>query len=317
MNDLKESNGKIYDVIIVGGGPGGYAAALYSARAGLDTLVLEKLSAGGQIATTDQVDNYPGFDNGIGGFELGVRMRDGAEKFGAKTIYTEVTALDLISDDAVKKVETRKETFLGRTIMIATGADPKQLGIPGEAELMGRGVSYCAVCDGMFYKGKSVVVVGGGNTAAADALLLSRIAESVILIHHGEELTATKIYHEPLREASNVQLYTNTEVKKINYNEFVIGIETENIKTGKKEIIPADGIFIAIGRTPASQLVHGQVNLDKWGYIEADESTRTNIPGVFAIGDVRTKALRQVITAASDGATASHYAEEYLTECLR
>lgn len=314
------NNEKIYDVIIIGGGPGGYAAALYSARAGLDTLVIEKLSAGGQIAITDQVDNYPGFDNGIGGFELGMKMKDGAEKFGAKSVYAEVVSVDLNvsgAEDELKKVETRKEAFYGRTLMIATGADPKQLGVPGEKELAGRGVSYCATCDGMFYRGRKVVIVGGGNTAVADALLLSRVAEKVTLVHHSDTLTATKIYHDPLMEAENVEFFWDTELKEIIFDDVVKGVVVKNMKTGAEETLPADGVFIAIGRAPASYLVEGQVELDKWGYIIADESTKTNVPGVFAIGDVRTKALRQVITAAADGATASHYAEEYLTERMQ
>ncbi|MBQ9972105.1 MAG: thioredoxin-disulfide reductase [Firmicutes bacterium] len=306
---------KIYDVVIIGGGPGGYAAALYSARSGFTTLVIEKLSIGGQISITDQVDNYPGFDNGIGGWELGQKMKDGAERFGAETVMTEVTKLDVLG--TIKKIETKKGTYLGKTVMIATGADPKKLGIPGESEMAGSGVSFCATCDGMFYRGKKVVIVGGGNTAVGDAIILSRIAEKVTLVHHKDELTATKIYRDQLAQTENVEILYDSEATEILYNDFVEGVRVKDLKTGEERVIEANGAFVAIGRAPASYLVEGQVELDKWGYIVADETTKTSVPGVFAIGDVRTKTLRQVITAAADGATASFYAEEYLAELLQ
>ena len=192
---------KIYDLIVIGGGPGGYTAALYGARAGLSTLILEKLSAGGQMALTHQIDNYPGFPEGIDGFELAESMQQQAERFGAVTEYAEVYNVDLEAQPKV--IETSEGKFLGRAVIIATGAGPRELGVPGEKELIGRGVNYCAACDGAFYKGKTVVVVGGGNTAAADAMLLSRVAKKVILVHRRDSLRATKIYHEPL-----IQSYT-------------------------------------------------------------------------------------------------------------
>ena len=300
----------IYDMIVVGGGPGGYAAALYAARAGLDTVVLEKLSAGGQMALTEQIDNYPGFEDGIDGFSLGEKMKRGTERFGVETKLTEVLSLDL--SGTVKKAETSEGPLFARTIVVATGAGPRELGIESEQELIGKGVNYCAACDGMFYKNKTVVIAGGGNTAAADALILSRICKKVIVVHRRDTLRATKIYHEPLMKAENVEFRWDSEIIELLHDEKVIGIRLRNVKTGEETTLACDGVFVSIGRKPSSELVKDQVEVDPAGYIIADESIRTNIPGVFAVGDVRTKALRQVVTAVADGATAVHYAEEYL-----
>lgn len=300
----------IYDMIVVGGGPGGYTAALYAARAGLDTVILEKLSAGGQMALTEQIDNYPGFEDGIDGFSLGEKMKRGTERFGVETKLAEVLSLDL--SGTVKKAQTSEGPLLARTIVLATGAGPRELGIEGEQELIGKGVNYCAACDGMFYKNKTVVIAGGGNTAAADALILSRICKKVIVVHRRDTLRATKIYHEPLMKAENVEFRWDSEIIELLHDEKVIGIRLRNVKTGEETTLACDGVFVSIGRKPSSELVKDQVEVDPAGYIIADESTRTNIPGVFAVGDVRTKALRQVVTAVADGATAVHYAEEYL-----
>ena len=206
-------NNHVYDMIIVGGGPGGYTAALYAARAGLDTVVLEKLSAGGQMALTHQIDNYPGFEDGIDGFYLAEKMQKQAERFGAKSEYAEVIRMDLKAFPKV--VETSEGIFCGKTVVLATGANPRELGIDHETELVGRGIAYCAACDGMFYRGKTVVVVGGGNSAAADALLLSRIAKKVIIVHRRDNLRATKIYHEPLMNAENVEFRWNSTVSEL------------------------------------------------------------------------------------------------------
>ena len=300
----------IYDMIVVGGGPGGYTAALYAARAGLDTVILEKLSAGGQMALTEQIDNYPGFEDGIDGFSLGEKMKRGTERFGVETKLAEVLSLDL--SGTVKKAETSEGPLFARIIVLATGAGPRELGIEGEQELIGKGVNYCAACDGMFYKNKTVVIAGGGNTAAADALILSRICKKVIVVHRRDTLRATKIYHEPLMKAENVKFRWDSEIIELLHDEKVIGIRLRNVKTGEETTLACDGVFVSIGRKPSSELVKDQVEVDPAGYIIADESTRTNIPGVFAVGDVRTKALRQVVTAVADGATAVHYAEEYL-----
>ena len=302
----------IYDMVIIGGGPGGYTAALYGARSGLDTLILERLSAGGQMALTDQIDNYPGFEDGIDGFSLGEKMLRGAERFGAQTKMAEVRAVRL--NGAVKEIETAGGTLYGRTVILATGATPRALGVAGEQELIGRGVSYCASCDGMFYRGKTVVIVGGGNTAAADAILLSRICEKVFVVHRRDTLRATKIYHEPLMKAENIAFCWNSTVSELLHGDKLTGVKVRNIQTGEETEISCDGLFVCIGREPASELVKGQLELDGAGYIVADESTRTSLPGVYAVGDVRTKAFRQVVTAVGDGATAAYYADEYLTE---
>ena len=300
----------VYDMIVVGGGPGGYTAALYAARAGLDTVVLEKLSAGGQMALTHQIDNYPGFEDGIDGFSLGEKMQAQAERFGAKSEYADVTRIEL--NITPKVIETSEGTFYGRTVVLASGATPRELGIAKEAELVGRGVAYCAACDGMFYKGKTVVVVGGGNSAAADALLLSRIAKKVILVHRRDTLRATKIYHEPLKNAENVEFRWNSTVVELLHEERLTGLRLKDVVTGEENIVECDGVFISVGRKPATELVNGQLELDRSGYVVAGETTETNIPGVYAVGDVRTKLLRQVVTAVADGAVAVHMAEEYL-----
>lgn len=303
---------EIYDAVIVGGGPGGYAAALYCARAGLSTVVLEKLAPGGQMGLTAQIDNYPGFDEGISGFALGDKMRKGAERFGAKTQVTEVLSLQLEGEE--KRIETADGTILGRTVILATGARAKGLGLPGEEAMAGRGLSFCAACDGMFYRGKTVVVVGGGNSAVGDALLLSRLCQKVILVHRRDTLRASRVYHKPLLEAENVEVRWNSTVTQLLQDLRLTGVRIKNTVTGEETDLPCDGLFISIGRAPATELVKDQLTLDPAGYVVADESTRTNLPGVFAVGDVRTKALRQVVTAAADGAVAAHYAEAYLTE---
>ena len=303
---------KIYDMVIVGGGPGGYTAALYAARAGMSVVVLEKLSPGGQMAHTSQIDNYPGFSKGVDGFELAEDMEKAALQFGAESELAEVLALDLKADPKV--IETDAGIYYGRTVVIATGAGPRELGVPGEKELMGRGVHYCAHCDGMFYKGKTVVVAGGGNSAAADALLLSRLCEKVIVVHRRDTLRATKIYHKPLMEAENVEFRWNSTISRVLADEKVSGVLIRDIVTGDESVVEAQGVFVSIGRKPASSLVAGQVELDESGYIVADESTRTSVPGVFAVGDVRTKALRQIVTAVADGAVVAHYADEFLAE---
>lgn len=300
----------VYDLIVVGGGPGGYTAALYAARAGLDTLVLEKLSAGGQMALTEEIDNYPGFEDGIDGFTLAEKMQQQAERFGAKSAYAQVERMDLTASPKV--LETSEGTFHARTVVLATGANPRELGLPHEAALTGRGIAYCAACDGMRYKGKTVVVVGGGNSAAADAMLLSRIAQKVILVHRRDTLRATKVYHAPLMQAENLEFRWNSVVTELLHEEKLTGVKVKNVHTGEEDTIPCDGVFISVGRKPATELVQGQLELDRSGYIIADETTATNLPGVYAVGDVRTKPLRQVVTAVADGATAVHMAEEFL-----
>lgn len=301
---------KVYDMIIVGGGPGGYTAALYASRAGMNTIVLEKLSDGGQMALSHQIDNYPGFEDGIDGFSLAEKMQLQAERFGAKTEYADVTKVNLSANP--KEIETSEGIFYGKTVVFATGANPQELGIAKEKQLIGKGVAYCAACDGMFFKGKNVVVVGGGNSAVSDALLLSKIAKKVTIIHRRDTLRATKIYHEQLQKAENIEFYWNSVVTELLSQEKLTGIRVKDVITNKETSMDCDGIFISIGRKPATALVQNQLELDKNGYIIAGEDTQTNLPGVYAVGDVRTKHLRQVVTAVADGAMAVHMAENYL-----
>ncbi len=303
---------KVYDMVILGGGPGGYTAALYAARAGLEALVLERLSAGGQMALTHQIDNYPGFEEGVDGFTLGDKMKRQAERFGAVSRSAEVLSAEL--SGTTKVVHTDSGEFYARTVVLATGANPKELGLVAERELIGRGVGYCAACDGMFYKGKTVVVVGGGNTAAADALLLSRVAKKVYLVHRRDALRATKIYHDQLVAAENVELCWKNTVTELLHDGRLTGVRLRNVESGAVREIACDGVFISIGRKPATEFLAGQLALDEGGYVIAGEDTRTAIPGVFAVGDLRTKPLRQVVTAVADGAMAVTAAEEYLAE---
>ena len=303
---------QIYDMAVIGGGPGGYTAALYAARAGLNVVVLEQLSAGGQMALTEQIDNYPGFDAGIDGFTLGEQMQRGAEHFGAETILAEVKSVEL--QEPVKRLKTSEGTIMTRTVVIATGATPRPLGVSGEKEWTGRGVHYCAACDGMAYRGRTVAVIGGGNSAAEDALTLSRFAKKVYLIHRRDTLRAEKIYTKQLEEKENVEFCWNSTVEKLICTERLTGVQLRNSKDHTMQELLCDGIFVSVGRNPATGLLQGQVTMDQAGYLCADETTRTNLPGVFAAGDVRTKPLRQVVTAAADGAVAAHFAEQYLNE---
>ena len=302
----------IYDTVIIGGGPGGYTAALYAARAGLSTLVLEKLSAGGQMALTTRIDNYPGFPEGIDGFTLGEKMQQAAEQFGARTEYAKVESVENEKDRKV--IHTDLGPIYGRTVIYAAGANPKTLGLPGEQELLGKGVNYCAACDGAFYKDKTVVVVGGGNSAAADALLLSRICRKVILVHRRDTLRATRVYHQPLLQAENVEFLWSSAVTELCREEKLTGVKVLDLNTGKEQTVACDGLFISIGRAPATEPVKELLTLDPGGYIPAGEDTRTEVPGLFAVGDVRTKEVRQIVTAVADGAVAAHQAEQYLAK---
>lgn len=300
----------IRDMIVIGGGPAGYTAAMYAARAGLDTLVIERLSPGGQMTQTMQIDNYPGFEEGVDGFTLGLKMQKNAERFGVETMMAEATAVRLSGE--VKVIETSDGELRARTVVIATGADHRHLGLPNEESLIGRGVGYCAACDGMFYRGKTVAVIGGGNSAAADALLLSRICKKVIVVHRRDSLRATKVYHDPLLKAENVEFRWNSTVEELIADGKLNAVRLRDVQTGEESVVPVEGAFISIGRAPATWLFKDVLELDGNGYIVADESTRTSVPGVFAVGDVRTKVVRQVVTAVADGASAAHYAEEYL-----
>lgn len=303
---------EFYDMIVIGGGPGGCTAALYGARAGLEVLLIERMGAGGQMNLTGQIDNYPGFPEGVDGFALSTRMLQGAERFGVKTRYEDVRKLDLAGN--VKTVQTDGGEYRAKAVVMATGANPRRLGLAEEQEFVGRGVSYCAHCDGVFYQGKTVVVVGGGNSAVAEALHLSRMAGEVILVHRRDSLRATRIDQEALMHTSNIRLLYHSRVTALLGADRLSGVLVQDLETGEEKRLEVQGLFISIGREPATALVKGQLTLTDDGYILAGEDTQTNIPGVYAVGDVRAKALRQIVTAVADGAMAAHMAERWLTE---
>ena len=303
---------KVYDIIVIGGGPAGYTAALYGARAGLRVLVLEKLSVGGQMALTHEIDNYPGYDEGIDGFELGQKMLRGALRFGAENKLSQVLDLDLKANP--KLVRTDSGDYYGKTVVIATGAEPRKLGLSNEEAWLGQGVHYCAACDGMFYRGKTVVLVGGGNSAAAEALVLSRVAKKVILVHRRDSLRAEKAVAQAVQRAENVEIRWNSQVAELLGDSRVHGVVIRNVQSGEESQIDCDGVFVSIGRVPSTQLVKDQLELDEVGYIRAGEDTKTSLPGVFAAGDVRTKAVRQIVTATADGAAAAFAAERFLAD---
>lgn len=302
---------KVYDVVVVGGGPGGYTAALYCVRAGLSTLVLESLVPGGQLATTSRVENYPGFDEGIDGFELAQRMQKGAERFGAETRFVQVEGLEL--DGLVKRIRLSDDLIEARAVILATGAAPRELGLPAEQRLRGKGVSYCATCDGNFYKGRTVAVAGGGNSAAEEALVLSKLCQRVYIVHRRDTMRATKSYLRPLEQADNILFLWNRVITDLEGKDRLTGLRLRDVKTGESSSLAVDGLFVAIGRIPSTGLCRGLLDLDEAGYVLADETTRTSLPGVFAVGDMRAKPLRQIITAAADGAVAAKFAEEYLS----
>ena len=299
-----------YDLIVVGGGPAGYTAALYGARVGLSVLVLEMLSPGGQMATTSRIDNFPGLAAGADGFAIGEQMQAAAEAFGAKSLFAEVTALELRTQP--KTVTTSEGTFAARAVILATGAAPRRLGLPGEDALAGRGISYCATCDGMFYKGKTVAVLGGGNTAAAEALELAHLCEKVYLVHRRDTLRADAIYEAPLRAARNIECIWNKQILALEHGDVLTGLRLKDTVTGAESTLAVDGAFVAIGRAPNTALAEGQLALAPGGYIPAGENTATAIPGVYAAGDLRTKPLRQIVTAAADGAVAATQAAAWL-----
>ncbi|MBQ1985296.1 MAG: thioredoxin-disulfide reductase [Clostridia bacterium] len=301
---------KVYDVAVVGAGPAGLTAALYCGRAGFNTLMLEKLSPGGQMATTNEIENYPGFPGVTDGFTLAMNMSAQAEQFGVQQDYAEVTALRI--EDDIKLLETAIGTIRARSVILAPGAAPRLLGLPNENMLRGKGVSYCATCDGAFYRKKTVAVVGGGDTAAADAVFLSSICEKVYLIHRRDQLRASKSYTSKL-DKENIEFVWDSVVEEILENGRVCGIRVRNVKTNETREIELQGLFVAVGNIPATDFLRGAVELDEAGYFTAGEDTKTNVPGVFAAGDCRRKPLRQIVTAAADGAVAAYAAEEYLS----
>ena len=301
----------VYDLVIVGGGPAGFTAALYGARAGRSVLVLEKMAPGGQMAMTENIENYPGFDR-IDGLTLAEKMKSAAEAAGAHTRMAEVTAMQL--EGTKKTVTTTEGDVTARAVVLAMGAVPRTLGVTEEEEMRGRGVSYCATCDGNFFRGKTVAVVGGGNSAAEDALYLSKLCKQVYVIHRRDTLRASRTEASRLGRAENVTFLWNKQVTALQHDFKLTGVTLRDTQTGEESHLACDGLFVAIGRRPDTALVQDQLACTPEGYLVADETTRTSIPGVFAAGDVRQKPLRQIVTAAADGAVAAHFAQQYLEE---
>lgn len=300
------------DIAIIGAGPAGLTAGIYAARAGLEACVFERISAGGQLAQTHLIENYPGFPEGSPGFDLAWSIKQQAENFGVAEIDEEIVSVDLAGD--VKVIRSEAHTYEARAVVIATGARPRLLGAAGEDELRGRGVSYCATCDGNFFRGRDVVVVGGGDTAAADTLYLSRICNSVTLVHRRDALRAAAMYHDRLAALENVRFAWNSVVDTITeQNGMVSGVVVRNVVDDSTQTIPCAGVFVAVGTTPNTEFLESSLELDASGYIVSDELGITSVKGVFAAGDVRTKLLRQVVTAVSDGANAANSAIEYLS----
>lgn len=300
----------MYDTIIIGSGPAGLSAAIYAQRACLDTIVIEKNGiSGGQVLNTWEVDNYPGFP-GVTGFELSRQFREHANKLGARVVQDEVVQVELSGN--VKKVVCEEETYEARCVILASGAHHRTLEVPGEEELRGAGVSYCATCDGAFFRGRTVAVVGGGDAALEDAIFLARMCEKVYIVHRRDKLRGAKRLQERLQALENIEFVWNSETAAIEGDGQVEALRLRQTKTGEERRLDVDGVFIAVGIAPESELYAGQLELDEQGYIRADESGQTSVPGVFAAGDVRTKALRQILTAASDGANCVASAERYL-----
>lgn len=299
----------MYDLIIIGSGPAGLSAAIYAKRSGLDFLVLEKNAmSGGQVLNTYEVDNYMGLP-GMNGFDMGMAFRSHADKLGVSFKTAQVVSIE---DAGEKKlVHTRKEALEARTVLLATGATHAKLGVPGEEEFSGKGVSYCATCDGAFYTGKTVAVVGGGDVALEDAIYLSRTCKKVYLIHRRDELRGAHILQEELAKQANVEILYSHIVKRINGNDMVEAIEIEAVKTKERKTLPLAGVFLAVGIHPNTELVRELVSCDDAGYVIAGEDCRTSREGIFAAGDVRKKPLRQIITAAADGANAAVSAGAY------
>lgn len=303
----------VLDIAVIGAGPAGLTAGLYAARAGMDVAVFERTAPGGQLAQTDQLENYPGFPEGTEGFALAFSMKQQADRFGVKNFSEDVTAVDLASDPKV--LTTPFGEHKARAVIVATGARPRKLGISEEEALAGRGVSYCATCDGNFFRGKTVAVVGGGNTAAADALYLARICEKVYLIHRRNQLRATAVYHQRLADLPNVEFVWNSTVVSLSANDMgaLAAATVRDKTTGEERTLEVSGLFVAVGTLPNTEFLNGALDVDEAGYILTDENGATSIPGVWAAGDVRKKSLRQVVTAVSDGAVCAEQAAEHLS----
>lgn len=304
-----------YDVIIIGGGPAGYTAGIYAARAALKTLLIEGAGTVSQITITDMIENYPGIPDGIGGFELMQLFKNQALKFGLEILAKDVTTLQKISDQPVIwQVTAGNQSFKALSVIVSTGAMWRSLGVPGEAEFSGKGVSYCATCDGPFYRNRPVVVVGGGDTAIQEAIFLTHFASKVTVIHRRDRLRAAGMLQNRAFAEKKIEFAWNSAVVEITGSEFVTGVKVKNIQTGNISEIAADGAFIFVGRLPYTEIFKGLVEMDQTGFIVTDENMQTKTPGIFAAGDCRAKIFRQVITAAGDGANAVHSAELYIED---
>ena len=304
---------KIYDLIIIGGGPAGLTAGIYATRGRLDTLLLEKLIPGGTAATTEWIENYPGFPEGIAGADLMKKTEEQAKRFGLKITPTkEVLSVDFKSK--VKTIKVDGAEYKSKTVIIATGTEPKKLNIPGEDKFRGRGVSYCATCDGPFFKDKDIAVIGAGNSGIQEGLYLLRFVKSETVVEFLPHMTAEKILQERAQKEQRMKFYLNHMATSINGESKVESITIKDRQSGKEKTIPVQGVFIWVGLIPMTGFLKGQVDLDKWGFISAGDDSKTSVPGVFAAGDVRQKILQQITTAVGDGATAAFMAERYVEE---
>ncbi|MCG0277380.1 MAG: thioredoxin-disulfide reductase [Thermanaeromonas sp.] len=304
-----------YDLIIIGGGPAGLTAGLYGARGGLHTLIIERGAPGGQAGQTDRIENYPGFPEGISGLDLAFKFTEQAQKYGARLEMGTVEKVDFSGE--IKRVWTGEGEYTGRAVIIATGASPRPLDVPGEEALRGKGVSYCATCDGAFFRGKKVAVVGGGDSAVEEALFLTRFADQVSIIHRRDKLRAIKVLQQRAQENPKINFYWNTVVEAILGESKVEALRLKNVASGDTWEEPFDGVFIFIGLKPNTEFLGNTIALDENGYIITREDLSTSSPGVFAAGDVRSKAFRQVTTAVGDGAAAAMAAQKYLAEAVQ
>lgn len=302
----------MYDVIIIGAGPAGLTAGMYAARGGLNTVVLELAMPGGQAASTEKIENYPGFPEGVNGFELMNLFHKQALTFGVEFIFEEVLKLDLKGN--VKKVQTNSQTLEARTIIIAAGSKPRLLGVPGEDSFRGRGVSYCATCDGAFFRGKTVVVVGGGDAAIEEGMYLTKFAEQVTIVHRREGFRASQIAIKRAKANPKIKFELSAVVEEIMGSDHVQGVRLKGVQSGEIREIPADGVFIYVGTDPNAQFIEGEIETNEQGYVETNSRLQTNIEGVYAAGDIRNTPLRQVATAVGDGALAAVEVEKYLSE---
>lgn len=309
---MEEKEARTYEVIIIGGGPAGLTAGLYTSRARLHTLLIENALFGGQMTTTELIENYPGFPEGVSGEELSRLMEEQAKRFGMKTLNEEVVEIGLEGD--LKKVKTYGGDYFCRALIICTGTEYRKLGVPGEEQFKGRGVSYCATCDGAFFKDSRIVVVGGGDSALTEALFLTKFAEEVTIIHRRDALRATRIYQERALSNPKIKFLWNSVIEEIKGDQVVRSVVVRNVKTGEVKEVGTDGAFLFIGLVPRTQFLRGLIEMDDSGYILTDEHCQTSVRGIFAAGDCRKKLLRQISTSVGDGATAAFAAEKYLEE---